>query len=347
MKSIYYQSFPVRQRNAEINIIRGERGNGKTTRFLRDHIINYANTGKKFFWLRRYKTEISPLFRGSFFDNVKKIAMLDKSDMKPDERDFIRNMSGELRQNQIFINKKCAGYYYALSEWLKIKSIPFPDVDELTFDEGILKQPSNIHYLSNEVEAFLEVLSTVFRDRKIRANIIGNSYSWTDPYSLYYNILPTNREFTYYNNKKILLQVTDNSDFRKHMLGTSFGGLVQGSKYGEYALNNVALDDNLNFVEKPPGRLIFSFGVRYKNKIVGFWLDKFNGVMYVTRNADMTSHNMFALTPDDHTLNTFLVVNKSSLFVLRQLKMFWTSGAIRFADIQLKKDAIDVLNILT
>ena len=145
---MYYDPNKTLSRQRLFNFVVGARGCGKTYGAKKTVIKRFLKSGKQFVYLRRYETEMPAAEMLNFFDDV--------SVEFPDTE--FKSYNGLFR-----INKQIAGWYFPLSKATMLKSIPFPNVDLIIFDEFII-EVGIYRYLPNEVRTFLECYSTISRD---------------------------------------------------------------------------------------------------------------------------------------------------------------------------------------
>lgn len=126
MEKIYYDGSKAISYNALFNFIIGGRSIGKTYYFKRQVIRDFIKKKKQFIYLRRYKTE----FKGddgnkieSFFDDVK---------WEFENHNFC------VKAGKFYIDGEIAGFYMPLSTSSIFKSVPFPNVATILFDEFII-----------------------------------------------------------------------------------------------------------------------------------------------------------------------------------------------------------------
>lgn len=355
---IYYSGKELFDRGYFLNFLKGPRGVGKTFLMKKRSTVRAVKKKSQFIWLRRYGTELDKDFRESFYRNIIKAANDPKAEMSEEDREELKDMHYQLEKNQIFASTKSyngkdpIGYYYALSKTQAKKSVDYPIVNDVIFDEYIIKAKSTLHYLPNEFTTFMEFISTVTRlSRGKHVYCIGNNISFTDPYSLAFNMRPTKQRFTVYTNpangkKNVCQEMYRNPEFENAMYNTEFGQIVQGTLYGAYAVENEALEDNLDFVAKKPPNALWRLGIRYCGVYIGFYLDMNEGRLYASRNYDRTSNRLYSLTREDHTLNTFLISNRKNMFMLRELASMFQHGDLYFEDVQLKTICLEMLQYI-
>jgi hypothetical protein len=306
----------------------GNRGAGKTYSFKRWAIKDFLKTGAQFIYLRRYKTE---------FDDFKNFF----SDVSQEFPDVEFEVKGKL----LFINQQLAGYGVALSTALTKKSVSYHLVNKIGFDEFVIDSKV-IHYLSNEVTMFLEFYETVARMRdNVRALFLSNAVSVVNPYFLYLNIRPKgNKRFTKHGH--ILIEFVKNQEFIEAKYKTRFGQIIQGTRYGDYAVENQYLKDNENFVEKKTGESRYEFSIVYNEHTYGFWTDYKAGLCFVSYHYDPSSNLQFALTDAEHKPNMMLIKSANRSHLLKGAIAAYEGGWLRFEDMQIKNQAIEIFTLL-
>lgn len=326
--NFYYDFHALLSHNALFNFVIGNRGAGKTYGAKKWAIKTFLKTGAQFIYLRRYKTEFAEF--GNFFADI----MHEFPDVE-----------FEVKGRNIYINGQLAGYGIPLSTALTRKSISYHLVDKIIFDEFVIDSKV-IHYLNNEVGHFLEFYETVARMRdNVRVCFLSNAVSIVNPYFLYWNIKPKgNKRFTKYGH--MLVEFVKNQDFIDAKYKTRFGQIIKGTKYGNYAVENEFLKDNDVFVEKKSGNARFEFSIFYNGYTYGFWTDYKAGLCYVSNDYDPSSTLQFAVTDHEHNLNMMLVKSASKSHLLSGAIKAYQGGWLRFEDIQIKNQSIEIFQLL-
>lgn len=156
--------------NCLFNFVVGQRGVGKTYAAKKKAIKNYINKGEQFVYLRRYDTEIKASQMEKFFDDIL--------------CEFTDHSFGYV-SGKFYIDEHVAGYAISLSRAAQYKSVPFPDVTLIIFDEFIIDR-GLIRYLPNEVITFSEMYSTIARLRDVIVLFLSNAITFTNPYFLFF-----------------------------------------------------------------------------------------------------------------------------------------------------------------
>jgi len=325
---IYYNPQQLLSHNCLFNFVVGNRGAGKTYSFKRLVIKRFLKTGAQFIYLRRYKTEFKR-FENFFNDIAHEFP----------EHEF------KVKGSVCYIDGKVAGWGVALSTALTLKSVNFEKVEFIGFDEFVIDSKL-IHYLSNEVTAFLEFYETVARLRdNVRVLFLSNAVSVVNPYFTYWNIkVSSQRRFTKIGH--IIVEFVRNEEFVQAKYNTRFGQIIKGTNYGDYAVENKFLKDNLNFVEKKSKHAKFEFSVIYKNHRYGFWSDFRNGVIYCSKNYDPSSKIIYAITDEEHNYNVMLIKSANRSPFLRMAIEAYEGGYMRFEDLEIKNQCIEIFGVL-
>ena len=314
---IYYDITKTLSHNCLFNFIVGNRGSGKTYGFKEWAIKSYLRTRKQFFYVRRYKDELSDIEK--YFDDIKE---------KFPEHDF------DVKKGCFFIDSEVAGYYRPLSTAKIKKSVAFPLVDKICFDEFILDK-GVYHYLPDEVTNFLDLYMTIARMRDVRMFFLSNAITITNPYFIYFDIgLPYGSLI--YKRDEILLELVQNPEFIAEMEKTRFSTVIKGTDYHKYAIENQFLRDNDNFVEKKGKSAEAYFNFVYNDSLYGVWIDYKVGKMYVSQDIDPYCNTTYALTNDDHQPNTMFIKARRKSSYWEMFVDQYLLGNVRFESVHIK-----------
>lgn len=298
--SRYYNKDRLFSYNAFLNFSISERGLGKTTCAKMWCVDDFLKSGKRFVWVRRYNSELvgdrKTKTEGCIKDFWKKI------------QQYYPKCTLETKGNRAYINGKDAGVFVALSMSQSMKSVDFPDVNKIIFDEFIIQKNKALTYLSNEVILFLDFLSTVFRPMenqdKQRVWLMANSITFANDYFFYFNIKPFRQKYYHDKERGIVVEQCENEVYREKVRATDFGKLIAGTHYEDYAINNKYLLDNDDFIGRKSPLAEFQFNVRYDSQEWGIYADEF--FVYITWKVDR-NQPFYAFTNKDHSLNTVLL----------------------------------------
>lgn len=266
----YYNYDKLYSYNGIFNFLVGARGLGKTYGAKCKAISRAINYGEQFVYLRRYKTELSA--KTSFF-----------ADCAHEFPDWDFRVNGELAEMSHVSKRddkkrawKTIGYFVALSSAAFKKSVAYPLVRTIIFDEFIIEK-GLIHYLPNEEKAFKEFFSTVDRNGdKTRVFFLANSVTIHNPYFLAYKIEPKDDvEFMISHKGFIVSHFADSAEFRAGVNQTRFGQFIVDSdpEYADYALSNKFSDNHNHLIKKKMEEAKYTYTLETRSGVFSVWID--------------------------------------------------------------------------
>lgn len=333
---IFYNGYRTLTHNCLFNFIIGERGCGKTFWFKEWAIRDFIKNGWQFAYVRRYKDELKESLK-TFFDDV--------SAKFPDHTFSVKG-------NNLYIDCKLAGYGMVLSTAKKLKSVSFPLVNKMCFDEFLIEK-SNLVYLQDEVGSFLNLYETVARPGSGHCDVVvffmANAISWTNPYFLYFDVdHPTKKDKNGKNiwkNGDILVEVTDQEEFKEQKKQTRFGKIVNGTRYGDYSINNKFLLDDDTFLEEKSKNSKYCFTFTYNNQYYGVWVDTDVEKIWVSKKVDKSYLLNYAITLKDHNPNTLLMKTMGRNEPFRLFLEYYKRGRVYFEDMNIKNITYEVIKM--
>lgn len=180
----YYSLTRILKQNAEYNVIFGERSNGKTYACLTYILQRYIKSKEQGAYLRRWKDDITGRRAASLFDSHTSNGLITKlTGGKYNEvfylsgRWFLSYYNTETTKRTLDERPFC--YAFALSDVEHDKSTSHPDITSIVFDEFLTRR----YYLTNEFVIFMNVLSTIIRNREdVKVFMLGNTVNKYCPY---------------------------------------------------------------------------------------------------------------------------------------------------------------------
>lgn len=180
----YYSLAPILSKDAQYNIIFGERSNGKTYAIL-DHILeDYCKHGNQGALVRRWKED----FRGKRGQQMFDALVTDGrvSQLTNGKYTRVYSYSGkwylanpDARTGKMVTAPEPFCFGFALSDVEHDKSTSYPKVKTIFFDEFLTRQ----YYLPDEFVTFMNVVSTIVRQRSdVRIFMAGNTVNQYCPY---------------------------------------------------------------------------------------------------------------------------------------------------------------------
>lgn len=322
---MFYTSQRIRSYKRFYNIIVGERGVGKTFDFTYDCIKSGIETKKKsFVWLRRYDADIDEMKNDFWIDMV--------------ENNLFPNYHFEtIKGNIIATNVKngekfIIGELMALSLYQRKKSKPRPNVKTIIFDEFIAEDGTA--YLDNEVRKFLNIVDTIARHRPdVKVYLLGNAVSMVNPYFDYFKIRSLDRNFT--KGRDYVVENCDYQEFREFKRKSAFGKTVDGTKYGDYAIDNkFLLDDTSDVLPKPKGEETILFNLLLNGRLI--LLTSINNLYYFSISKDITMRCYTFYVDDAKKGDAIFIDGKSR--IIKEIAEMFVSGLCVYQNLSVKNE---------
>lgn len=183
-KMKFYSLTPILEKNADYNVIFGERSNGKTYAVLEYGLKRYLQTGEQMAYIRRWREDLRGKRADSLFANHVNNGLIEKLTCgKFNEvfymsgKWFLSSYNPETKKRIPDDKPFCFGF--CLSEQEHDKSSSFPGVTTIVFDEFLTRR----YYLPDEFMLFMNVLSTIIRQRdNVKVFMLGNTVNKYCPY---------------------------------------------------------------------------------------------------------------------------------------------------------------------
>ena len=278
-KQNYYNFDKIYSMNGVYNFVVGLRGVGKSYGKKVKCVRAAIEKGHEFIYLRRYKEEMKAA-KASFFN--------DFLDEFPDYDFQVSGNKAQYSHKKLRGEKKRPwhdmGYFICLSQGQSFKSVPFPLVRHIIFDEFIIEKGMT-HYLPNEAEVFTNFFNTVDRSKdKTRAWFLANAVSIDNPYFIKYGIEPkANEEWIKKFNGFVICHFPDPEKFKEQVYRTRFGQFIQESdpEYAAYAVGNEFKDNHNNLLAKKLPNAGYVFSLETKAGTFSIWRDWVENKWYV------------------------------------------------------------------
>lgn len=322
----------------EIYMCTTNRTGGKTTYFSRLCVNRFLDKGEKFGLIYRYNYELDDV-ADKFFKDLKGLFFPDKT------------MTAKKRAKgifqELFINDKSCGYAIALnsSDSIKKYSHLFSDITRMLFDEF---QSESNHYCTDEITKFLSVHTSIARGqgeqvRYVPVFMLANQVSIINPYYVAMGICNRlNDETKFLRGDGYVLEqgfIESASDSQKE---SGFNRAFKENNYVAYSSENVYLNDNYSFIEKPTGKSRYICTLKYKGNDFGVKEFAESGFIYCDDKPDSTFPMKITVTTDDHSIN--YVMLKRNDFFLSNLRYLFERGCFRFKDMRCKEAILNALS---
>lgn len=185
MEKIKYYSIRDRllKYNAQYYIAIGERSNGKTYSTLDYCLEEYCTKGHKLAIIRRYADDFRGKRGREMFSSLVKNDLVSKYTNGKWDNIYYYSSCWYLckwddKLNKRIMDEEPFAYAFGISTGEHDKSTSYPDICNILFDEFLARA-----YLPDEFILFMNVLSTIIRDRdNIKIFMLGNTVNMFSPY---------------------------------------------------------------------------------------------------------------------------------------------------------------------
>lgn len=182
MRNKFYSLKNILAKNAQYNVIFGERSNGKTYSVLQYAVKRYLESGEQLAIVRRWQDDFIGKRGATMFDAIVQNGEITKLSSGEwtgiyyyGSRWFLCRWDGEKR----ITDETPLAYGFSISSMEHDKSTSYPKITTICFDEFLTRS----YYLPDEFVLFMNVVSTIVRHRtNVRIFMLGNTVNKYCPY---------------------------------------------------------------------------------------------------------------------------------------------------------------------
>lgn len=320
----------------EIYICSSNRSAGKTTWFNRWFVKRFLEHDEKFMILYRFDYELSDI-ANKFFKEIKQL-------FYPEYNMTSKAMSKGAYHN-LFINEKHCGYAVSINKADTVKKLShlFADTCRMLFDEF---QSESNHYCNNEIVKFQSIHTSVARGggeqvRYVPVYMLANNVSLLNPYYVALNVSSRLNNAKFVRGDGFVIEQGFNEVVSHKQKDTAFNRAFSESSYVKYSTENVYLNDNLSFIEKPAGKSLYLVTLKYDGVQYGIREYADAGIIYCDKNYDASFKYKITVDTADHDIN-YIMLKRNDL-LLSSLRWYFEKGAFRFKDLQCKEAVLKAL----
>ena len=314
------------------------RTGGKTTYFGRLLVNRFVSNGEKFALIYRFNYELDNC-ADKFFKDIGNLFFRGRT-MKSERR-----ASGTF--HELYLDGISCGYALSLNmaDQIKKYSHMFNDVKRMLFDEF---QSETNHYCQNEVEKFISIHTSIARGngemvRYVPVYMLGNTVSIINPYFIELGISERlNIDTKFLKGDGFVMEQGYVDSAGTAQKKSAFNRAFASNKYVAYSSQNVYLNDNTAFIEKPQGFSRYLCTLRYLGTEYAIREYYNDGIVYCDTSADITHNIKIAVTTDDHRIN--YVMLKRNDCILSNLRYLFEKGCFRFKNMKCKEAVLKALS---
>jgi len=348
--SKYYDWEKTLSYDADVTMVVGARGLGKTFGLRKQFIKDWKKDGSRFVEVVRFKNELGGVSDG-YFGRLENLPENENYHFKTDTRyAYIAEKPKDDEKGKKKLTWHVIGYFMAMTDAQRMKKRTFNNVRRIVLDEAIIERSDRYHnYLPNEFATLADIVDTVSRERadtkgiRPRVYLLGNACDFGNPYFGHYGVT-SDLKFGYrwYFHKTFLLHYVDADEYANEKLtGTVAGRMLAGSEAGKVSAKNEFVGLSSDFVEQKPKHAKFSFGIHFNGAHFGVWADYIRGFYYVTESIPNNASAIYYFSNEDARVNYIAAKRTSKLF--QTFGEFYYMGLLRYESIDVKRRFQDVL----
>lgn len=332
----WFSMTPILSRGRHLNIITGKRSTGKSTGCALYILMDYLKTGKGWVYCRRTKDE-TDLTCSSWFENAVDILKAEGIDVNV-----------EYKGGRYFVDGEEAGRAIPLSLQQKTKGDNLSAYNWLVYDEFISFDRRYLGGRENplfEYQCLMSLYQTMDRGigvahrNEVKIVALGNSDSFYNPIYMATGIdryLTLDTHFLAPKGEEWVVEQLRAEDAKAaEDYKNSVSYKLSDERTKDYAYENIAKEqvDN-DFIEKRTEPMESICNLLYDGTKMGLHFSWRDGLFYVDNNE--VNGKTYALTTADHKPAYWLASGPTSAEEIKQLKVLYEQGRVRFSNHRVK-----------
>lgn len=332
----------------ELYICTSNRSAGKTTYFGRLLVNRFLKHGEKFALLYRFNYELDDV-ASKFFKDIGALFFPDYV-MRSERR------AAGIYHELFLVPKKSekekdagvpCGYAISLNSADQIKKYShlFSDVRRMMLDEF---QSESNHYCSDEIRKFISVHTSIARGQGKQARyvpvfMLSNTVSILNPYYVTLGISDRLRSDTkFLKGDGFVMEQGFLETAAAAQKGSAFNRAFASDNYVAYSAQNLYLNDNQTFIEKPAGAGRYLGTIKYNGCEYGLREYSELGIIYCDNRPDTTYKYKIAVTSEDHNIN-YVMLKRNDLFI-QNMRFYFDRGCFRFKNLRCKEALLKLIS---
>lgn len=200
-KNRYVSRETLKRIDARYVVLLGQRSNGKSFAVKELVIKNALEKGEEFAYIRRNKEDCKQYMVEEYFsdiicdsDGVRHLEEWSKGKYNAISVYQQGIYFANIDENGKVTRGQQLGRMFGLSWATHYKSLSFPNITTAVYEEFIIDTTGT--FLQNEVKVFMNLISTIFRERKGTVYLVGNTLSRINPFFKEFNLkgIPKQKE---------------------------------------------------------------------------------------------------------------------------------------------------------
>lgn len=335
-ENIFWNPSRILSYNCLFNFIVGSTGCGKGFSITEMLIRKALYEGQQFIYLRRSDVEQNEA-KKKFFDDMIAHNKFPGYQFRVKGNDFQAIECDEEGEPYPDIDWVTLGFARYLSGARQQKSVNTPNVWWIWFDEFILPKKDWSKYVPDEVNTFLRFYDTSARMRDVRVLFVSNAECLVNPYFLYFNIhIPYNTDICR-PKKDVAFEMVNNPAFREKRRATRFGQIIDGTEYGNYAIDNEFGVDRHTDIAKMDKTFYYMFTLVIGDKDVAAYKSNERQMCILSFKVDKTAKPRLDIKFKNGKLNKMLMSAKAYTYYIKYLTALYINGYMYYETISVKQ----------
>lgn len=233
---MYYSSLKLTSYNAIFNFVIGARNIGKTWAFKIRALKRFIKNGTTTKWIRRFTKECQKTINNFYSAKMLNLIKVPIEKIKYQGLKIFYDISKDSKVKKWI----CFLEIIPLNAQQQYKSLEDTTTDTIVFDEFTTTQTKLNQYKGNEVVDFLDLFSTVSREKQVKVFFLGNKETYTNPYFNFLGIKVPSIDFEGIKTFKkgtIAYQQINDYLYRYNSYENKVGDLLHNTSYENYLYN--------------------------------------------------------------------------------------------------------------
>ena len=342
MSSDFYNWRKTMSYDADVSLVIGPRGRGKTYGLRLQCMKDFMKDGYTFVEIVRYKETLKSV-EPNYFSRIE--AIYTDYEFKVQSHTGYARKKGTKEWNVLV-------YFVALSSSQMLKLSTFYKVKRMIFDEFTLALESTqyLRYLKNEFDALANLVDTVTRQRsgdnqKPKLYLLGNALDAANPVFYRYGIYDPAPGYTWYEGKTVVLHYVQDDEYSTAKENDTVAGrMLRGTVGGRTAIYNEFAGGKNEYISKrKPAKSFVLCTIVFRRHNLRVWVSFDAGLSYVDECPDLSKEKkpVYYLLHEDGTPDRMAITKVSQLS--KTLMSMFSHGLTKFSDVFVQKLYIDML----
>lgn len=321
----WYDIKPVCSYGASINMIIGARGLGKTYGFAKEAISRALYKDEQFIYLRRYQPELATS-KATFFAAVGvefpgwefKVVGANGYASKAVPPQQVDETDSAYKDRMARREWKHICFFIALSVAQSLKSVSFPKVHWVIFDEFIIEKGTT-PYLPNEATALLNFFVTVDRNQeRVKMFLLANAVSIMNPYTIEWDIdLTKLPEISTHRKGFLLIHLPESKNYSDQVRNTPLGQFIEGTQFGAFAMDNQFGDAHTSMIRMKDPKATYKYTLETRKGTFSVWYLKRTQEWFVQTKRPKLEWTLTLVAENMSEEKTYVMYSDKLLGMLR------------------------------